>query len=455
MSRSRAASLAAVAALVCAASAGDAEANGRFPGAGQIALDRESRDRVVVRTTFGLLFSDQRGRAPRWVCEDSAFFGSGSYDPPIVVAPGGVVLAALVGGVSRSADRGCSWVKASGRVDGRYVVDLSLDANGRVIAIALGDFSRGFFAASTDAGQSFAAVDLPEDIQPLTLDAAPSRPSRIYVSGRAAFPQFGAIARSDDAGLTWSLSSFDLKGGRDPYIAAVDPKNPDRLYLRVFGDTDERLMVSDDAGTTFVDLLTTPSFLFGFALSPDGASMAVGTPADGLRIGAASAPLALAPASPVDARCLAWDDRGLLTCASEPKDPFSLGELVGGKAPVLPLHRFADVEPLDCPATTRTGAVCPPLWPDVAASLGRDAGAPAPAADGGGPPDAAAAAAGPATPTVGLGAGGGCSACQIGVRGHRTNHLYCLMIAPLLAFVVRRRRVPSQAAVYAPRKDCY
>lgn len=452
MTRSRAASLG-LAALLCAGAPREAKANGRFPGAGQIALDRESRDRVVVRTTFGLLFSDQRGRAPRWVCEDSAFFGSGSYDPPIVVAPGGVVLAALVGGVSRSADRGCSWSRAAGRVDGRYVVDLSLDADGRVIAIALGDFSRGFFAASTDAGQSFAGVDLPEDLQPLTLDAAPSRPSRIYVSGRAAFPQLGAIARSDDGGLSWALSTFDLKGGRDPYIAAVDPRNPDRLYLRVFGDLDERLMVSDDAGATFVDLVTTPSFLFGFALSPDGASMAVGTPADGLRIGPSSSAGGLRVVSPIDSRCLAWDERGLLACGNEPKDPFSLAELVAGEPPPSPLHRFAEVEPLACPPTTRTGALCPPLWADVAASLGRDAGAPTP--DAGVGVDGALDASPPGAPEVGVRAGGGCAPCQIGVPKAHSNHLVCFMITPPLAFLARRRRSRSRSAVYAPKKDCY
>lgn len=454
--------LAVTGALTLCHGARDAQANGRFPGAGQVVLDRADRERLAVRTTFGLLVSTEGGRRPRWICEDAAFFGSGAYDPPVAIAPDGAILAALVGGVSRGTAGGCAWETAKGATEGRWTVDLSVDADGRVIGVALGAGGRGLFVASTDAGRSFRSVDLPEDAAPLTIDAAPSRPRRVYVSARAAFPQFGTMLVSDDGGDTWTSNVFDLKGGREPYIAAVDPKDPDRLFLRVFADTEERVLRSDDGGKTFASVHATTSFLFGLALSPDGARIAVGTPAEGLRIAPVGAgpgaPLALSPLAAVDARCLAWDRQAsgerLFACGNQPADPFTLARFDGAAGAPTPLFRLADVEPLDCPTSTRTGALCPAAWPAVAAQLGRDAGAPPPpAADAGVAPSPTDA--GSPTSETPLRTGGGCDGCGI-VRPERPSNLWTsLGILGLVAGAWSRRRRSVQAAVYATKKDCY
>ena len=45
-----------------------ARANGRFPGASQLVVDPSNDQRIVVRATFGVLQTTDRGATWRWVC---------------------------------------------------------------------------------------------------------------------------------------------------------------------------------------------------------------------------------------------------------------------------------------------------------------------------------------------------------------------------------------------------
>ncbi len=336
----------------------------------------------MLRSTFGLLDSRTGGSSIRWICEESAFFGAVTYDPAIAIGRQGVVLAGLANGLSRGTEGGCEWERVKGALEGVYVVDLSVDRRGRALAVTSEPPpARARFATSDDDGLTWRDVALPEDFDPLTVDAAPGLPARVYVSGRVAFPQFGGMLRSDDGGATFTLSTFDLRGGRTAYIAAVDPIDADRLWVRVTGDGADRLLISTDAGTTFREVLAAGGPLFGFALSPDGLRVAVSTPADGLSV-ARVADHAFARLAAIDARCLAWSADGLYACGSEPADAFSLALFPDGAGLAQPRYRLRDTEPLDCASTTRTGGLCPSAWPEVAARLGKTAATP----DAGTPP---------------------------------------------------------------------
>src|SRR6185436_19824708 len=112
----------------------------------------------------------------------------------------------------------------------------------------------------------------------LTVDTAPSDPSRVYVSGRFGEPTYaGAIERSSDRGRTWER--LEVPGSDDThlaYIGAVDPHNPDVIYVRLDGDPIDSLLVSSNAGQTFTPVFQSKGELLGFALSPDGATVLVG-----------------------------------------------------------------------------------------------------------------------------------------------------------------------------------
>jgi hypothetical protein len=86
------------------------------------------------------------------------------------------------------------------------------------------------------------------------------------------------IVRSDDGGQTFT--TFDVSaatGGDQLRIAAVDPVDPDRLYLREQGFPDERLMLSSDGGQTIREALTIPrGRLTAFLRRADGGLLAGG-----------------------------------------------------------------------------------------------------------------------------------------------------------------------------------
>lgn len=370
------------AAAIALSAAPPALGNGRFPGANQVVVEPGDPQHLALRSTFGLLDSRTGGSSIRWICEESAFFGAVTYDPAIALGRKGIVLAGLANGLSRGTEGGCEWERVKGALEGVYVVDLSVDRRGRALAVTSEPPpARARFATSDDDGLTWRDVALPEDFDPLTVDAAPGLPARVYVSGRVAFPQFGGMLRSDDGGATFTMSTFDLRGGRAAYIAAVDPVDAARVWVRVTGDGADRLLVSTDAGTTFREVFAAAGPLFGFALSPDGLRVAVSTPVDGLSV-ARIADHAFARLAAIDARCLAWSTDGLYACGSEPADAFSLALFPGGAGPAEPRYRLRDTEPLECAPTTRTGRLCPGAWPEVAARLGKTAATP----DAGTPP---------------------------------------------------------------------
>ncbi len=161
--------------------------------------------------------------------------------------------------------------------------------------------------------------------------------------------------------------------------------------MRLTADDGDRLWVSTARGIGWREVFVASGALLGFALSPDGATVAVGVPGDGVWVapvsgllGDAGAPGAFVRASALDARCLAWSDAGLYACAHEPSAGFAIGLSTDQGRSFVPLLRARDLSPEACAAGTSTGSTCAAVWPGVQAALGQevDAGADA-AADAG------------------------------------------------------------------------
>jgi hypothetical protein len=338
-----------------------AQANGRFPAASQLVFDPADDKHAALRTTFGLLRASD-ATTYRWICEKALGF-EGTYDPPIAIARG-AVLVALPDGITRSRDGECTFTRVLG---GATIVDLATDG-ARVVAITgvaagapMG--TRAKILLSTDGGETFGApLDLPEDFRPLTVDLAGSR---IYASGYAPFASFAMVVRSDDGGANWTEATFD-SGGAGPYIAAVHPTDRDRLYVRLDGDLSDSLMFSSDGGSSFAKVFAAPELL-GVALSPDGARVAAGGPRVGVHT--AGVDHVFTKLVDADARCLVWNARGLFACGAE---SFAIASLTDRATPIL---KLADVEPLSCAPGTTVGDVCAPFWPEVARAI-KPAGAP-------------------------------------------------------------------------------
>jgi photosystem II stability/assembly factor-like uncharacterized protein len=369
-------------------SSGTALANGRFPQAGQIAVDPSDASHLVVRTTYGLVQTTDAGLTWRWICEPAAY--PTGVDPAVLVTGDGSIVTGSIG-ISRSADRGCAWARMPAPLKDQFVTDLAIDraspahAIASVIPIDQVEGFQGFFAETLDDGATWQKKgDLPEDFRALTVELAPSTSGtaalRVYAAGLGGNPLFGEFARSDDGGATWSIAKLGLNGGT-PWVSAVDPQNADLLYLRVDGFPEDRLLVSHDGGGSWADAYVSKGDLLGFALSPDGSRVALGGPDDGLLV-AATSDLVFHKVNAVGPSCLTWTASGLYLCADATREAFSVAVTTDEGATLRTLFRGPELEPLACAPTSTTGSACPALWPAVAATLKPDAGAPLDASTG-------------------------------------------------------------------------
>lgn len=367
------------AAVVVTLAALPALANGRFPASGQLAVNPSDPAHLVVRTTYGLTVSHDAGARWSWICETAIGYG-GTQDPMMAITADGTLLAGIFEGLSVSHDRGCQWDFAQGGLKDRYVIDLAterLEPKNAVLLISNSIGGSMFLTQlweTKDNGATWtvAGVDMPPDFLGLTLDAAPSLPSRIYASGRYGKPSYeGALERTNDRGKTWE--KLLIPGSNDlalPYIGGIDPQNPDVVYVRLDADKNDRLVVTKDGGTTWIEAFTSSETLSGFALSPDGATIALGGDKDGIWTAPAST-LAFTKVSNVGARCLTWTTAGLYACADEFVDGFAVGLSTNeGKTFTPVMHLQVNCGPLECGAATSTQKICPDLWAATKLAIG-------------------------------------------------------------------------------------
>jgi uncharacterized membrane protein YgcG len=359
-----------------------ASANGRFPLADQLVVDPKDPSHLVLRTTFGILESSNAGARWSWICEAAVGYG-GTQDPAIGVMADGSILAGVFEGLALSHDRGCSWAFAPEPLAAEYTIDVSVhrDDPSRAVAITSTGTGSGFhviLAETKDNGVTWSQAGnaLLSDLIALTVDVTPSMPERVYASGLVGKALAPALERSDDRGVNWTRTYLDAAYAKGvPFIAAIDPQNPDRVYVRLSGTTADgtmpldRLLVSDDGAATFKEAYVGSGDLLGFALSPDGKRVAIGGPKDGIRIADAT-DLAFQQVSEIFTRCLTWTAEGLYACGNEFQNGFTVGLSKDEGKTFTPIYHLKDICPLECPAGAKTPAACKESWPGIAATLG-------------------------------------------------------------------------------------
>jgi photosystem II stability/assembly factor-like uncharacterized protein len=327
--------------------------NGRFPLANQLVVDASDEQHIVARTTFGLVQSLDGGAHWSWICE-SAIQADGFLDPPLTIGSQGAILVGLDDGVHLGEDSGCQWTRAQADYSGEEVIDLAGNSTD-IFATSLAQMKGALqarVAASTDGGQHFATLgSVLDDASPVTIEVAPSLSSRLYLGMLDGNLENGLIARSDDGGLSWVRSPAP-SGPDSVYLSAVDPNDPDRVYLRSMFPSSV-LFVSTDGGTAWSAAYTSVSELTGFALSPDGQRVAVGS-ADGVAIldaaGSAGTPYEVIATYSTPVNCLTWHETALYACSTDASGGFSIGVSADGRGDFSPLLRFADLEPITCPS---------------------------------------------------------------------------------------------------------
>ncbi len=377
-------------------------ANGRFPRAERLREDNGDPRALVLGATYGLLVTRDRGAEWRHICELGYAGSIDDIDPLVEIPPDGALLVTAPHSLNRLDPPFCAFEPVLGGAGTETVVDYAMDPSdpNHVVALFMRSADTGVvneLQHSLDGGRTFAALGapLPSDVVfSVTFDVAPNDPNRFYVTaaGRTSPELF---VRSDDRGASWASVPFALAPEEHAYIAAVHPTNPDILYVRTdLWELDEfnvlvphdALFYSDDGGQSFREIHRAIGKLFGFALSPDAATVLVGygdpvdsaAPVDPAELGiyrASTSDHAFTKIFDGPVSCLSWTENGVYACTSQAERGFALGFAetanfdLDTQNPLTPLLDLTKVSgPLDCPASS-PGAVCTEDWPTNCAVL--------------------------------------------------------------------------------------
>jgi photosystem II stability/assembly factor-like uncharacterized protein len=326
-----------------------AAANGRFPAANQIVFSPSDPDLIVLRASYGVMPSHDNGATWQFLCEEAFGVGFTAVTDPPIALTNHSLLAGTSQGLNVSPDVGCNW-SCVPSVAGQTVVDLAVRPDSPSRAVAL----TGTFVVQPDSGQelessqvletnddgaSWTTLGAPIDPQVVvtTVDVTTTDPNRLYVSGTRGYgsQRTASLFVSTDAGSTWTerpvpAAQYDPTMEDSIFIGGIDPTNADRLYLR-----SSALTTGGKSRLTVVTLAAdgTPSFstahvfdggaqlsgditgeMLGFALSPDGSKIYIGSQEDGLWVAQAS-DLSFTKNSSIDVQCLATRGTELWACS--------------------------------------------------------------------------------------------------------------------------------------------
>lgn len=453
-SRSRASATAGAALLLTAAAVlapGEARANGAFPSSGQVLIDPTEPGRLWVSTSYGYARRDDAGGDAFYLVCEAGLGYAGGFHPHAAITPTGALFMGVSDGMAVGRAPFCSFTRPV-ELEGDYVVDVSVDPEGRAIALVQppnGAQAQVWRSEDDLATWSQVGVDLPTKINVLTLDAAPNDPSTVYVSATTVgMTPVGEVLVTRDAGLSWTAYLVPESDAQTaPFIASVDAAHDGRLFVRL-NSAPGRLYQSDDHGQTWDKVLETTGFLNAFRLSADGGTAYFGGTIDGLsRLDVATR--AIEPLSDVGARCITLDGDAIYVCADESVAGFSAGLSTDGGHTFAPVFKQACVLGLGaCGAGEPVRQACDPEWPAIAQQLAQTGtcsegggGAGGAAATGGAGATGAGASGAGGGPTGGAGGAGGSDGCDCSVGpASSKGEAPSLTGLAALALVVRSRR---------------
>ena len=363
-----------------------AHANGRPPVTNGVFLQPNDPQALYIRTTFGLLISHDDGCSFRWVCEQDIGYG-GFFDPEYAIAADGTLFATTFDGLRVSHDGGCSFTTATaqlpagapGRIADIWVDTIDLGPTGEVWVATADSGKTNDVYRSTDNGVTFTSRGLASTtIFWKSVKVAPSDPLRVYASGYELSPTPTAYLSSTvDGGDHWtagSLAGVQFAATPQVTIAAVDPANPQHLFLVSIGANDlgDRLYRSLDGGASFAEVLATTQPIVNVVIR-DATTVLVASGNGGSfrsdDAGATFAPVANAPRL----GCLGKRaDGSLVGCAANWDPDFMAVGRSDDMAQWQKMFRFIELGgPLACPAGTPGHDICDvQMWPALRAQFG-------------------------------------------------------------------------------------
>jgi len=247
-----------------------ARANGAFPDSQSIMTPESLPHEIRLATNFGVISSDDDGQTWLWSCEQPESNNGSLYQ--IGPAPKNRMFVISSEGLAYSDSEACGWAVATGTITGTAVADAFPDPTNvnRVLAVVERATEAGIsysVVESSDGGTTFgptrytaAAGDNITGVE-----IARSAPSTIYVAMTSGSMFAPKLVRSTDGGTTWKVDDLSTKLPTKTTLirlVAVDPTNPDRVFLRTHSAAGDTFSVAV-AGASGYTIPTTLSF-------PDG-----------------------------------------------------------------------------------------------------------------------------------------------------------------------------------------
>ncbi len=231
--------------------------------------------RSWVNTTYWMEFDpDVKGRA--W----AVMSGTHDLPRPKMWRRGGSVRGS--GGVSYSEDGGRTWTKSSSGMPETPCTHVLVDPAGPVDAriLYVAGYGTGVWK-STDGGRSWVLKNNGiEGEAPFAWRFARDKNGVLYVvvarrseDGSYGTSEDGALYRSTDGAETWQKIALP-EGMNGPNGITVDPEDPNRLYLAVWGRYEPEgavmggIWLSTDAGKTWKCVLDKDQYIYDVTVDP-------------------------------------------------------------------------------------------------------------------------------------------------------------------------------------------
>lgn len=351
-------------------------ADGAFPDSSQILLAADKPNEIIVGTNFGILITEDDGHSWRWICEEA--FATYATIFTLTAAPDDTLLIAAPAGLLASHDGGCTFTTPSGNnlsdifadpKDAHHAFAISTLGNDAGIAYS------GLYQASTDPTTVGTLIYSSRPSAFLTgaeiaQTAPPSRARPIYLTmSDANFdPLHPFVLRSDDGGQ--NFAAFDhansLSGG-GLRLAAVDPTDPLKLYLRLLGQAGDSLVISEDGGEHVRVALPLAHSMSSFLRQADG-TLLVGTRESPSYLSSDGGQHFSEWSSAPHLRALAERDGVLYVAADNFADGFAIAKSSDRGAHFTSLLRFDQLlGPLQCGQVPQ---ICAAPWERLSSQLG-------------------------------------------------------------------------------------
>ncbi len=404
---------AAIAACALLALVGDAHAHGGLPISQRI-LRKAGGDTIYMPVIYWGIWvgQDVPGEEWKWICEEAI---NTNRTRRLALSTDGTFYTNDTRGVQVSTDSGCTWNHVGGELANLRATDVDADpVDGATGYVVTGDggstdgdgaitLASNALFITHDHGQTFSrapGLSTHTDLLFHSVRVAPTDANTIYVTSTANGTPFNPqVHWSSNGGQNFSDMPLAYQlDGVTPYsleVMKIDPRDSKVLYVRVFAavpDPDlgtvarEALLRSVDNGQNFseiwkMDGVINPSSgisrgIDGLDIDATRGKVFVATVAGvlvGGDAGASQSTVTLAATGNLSqSQCVDVHGAAVYACASNyAPDNAALARSDDAGGSFSRVMQYVDtVGPVDCPASTPVGQICPQVWQMYATQLG-------------------------------------------------------------------------------------